>query len=65
MKVWMTEQELLDYHDCLVSFASSLQQYGARRVMSDFQQHYPDLFQEVKIQINRFPPKPVAALLRK
>jgi len=61
----MNEQELLDYNDVMVTLASSMQQYGARRVLADFQSFYPDLFQEMKVQINRFPEKPVAALLRK
>jgi hypothetical protein len=61
----MNEEEQLRYNDLLVDLASLMQQYGARRVMSDFQSHYPAFFQELKVQINRFPEKPVAALLRK
>lgn len=61
----MNEEDQLRYNDVLVDLASMMQQYGVRRVMSDFQAHYPGFFQELKVQINRFPEKPVAALLRK
>ena len=61
----MTEEEQLRYNDFMVDFASIIQQYGVRRVMTDFQSHYPAFFDEVKIQINRLPEKPIAALLRK
>ncbi|CAB4240617.1 hypothetical protein UFOVP39_24 [uncultured Caudovirales phage] len=61
----MIEEEQLQYNDLLVELASLMQQYGTRRVMMDFQTHYPAFFQEMKVQINRFPEKSVAALLRK
>ena len=61
----MTEPEQLNYNDFLVELASYIQQLGVRRVMGDFQEHYPAFFQELKIQNNRIPDRPAAALLRK
>lgn len=61
----MTEEQQLHYNDFQVELASMIQQYGVRRVMTDFQSHYPAFFDELKIQINRLPEKPIAALLRK
>ena len=61
----MNENEKLNYNDFLVEMASYIQQMGVRRVMMDFQEHYPSFFQELKIQVNRVPERPAAALLRK
>lgn len=61
----MTEQDQLNYNDFLVELASMIQQYGVRRIMTDFQEHYPAFFQELRVQVNRLPERPVAALLRK
>lgn len=61
----MTEQEQLRYNDFIVDIASFMQQYGARRLMTDLRDHYPAFFEELKIQINRLPERQVAALLRK
>lgn len=61
----MTESELIDYNETIVDFAALINQYGMRRILMDFQSYYPDFFEEMKVQINRFPDKPVAALLRK
>lgn len=57
--------EQLEYNDMLVALASYINQYGVRRVMTDFQINYPTYFDEVKVQINRLPAKPMAVLLRK
>jgi len=59
------ETEQLEYNDSIVSFVSSVNQYGAQKVLHDLQAFYPGFFDEIKVQINRFPVKPVAALLRK
>ena len=59
------ETEQLEYNDSIVAFVSSINQYGAQRVLHDLQTYYPGFFDELKVQINRFPTKPVAALLRK
>jgi len=59
------ELETLDYEDSLVLFNSSCEQYGARQVLVDFRDAFPDMFKEVEIQIERLKPQPkVAALLR-
>lgn len=59
------EIEMLEYNDALVGFVSIVQQHGAQKVLRDFERFYPSFFKEIKIQINRFPEKPVAALLKK
>ena len=59
------ETEQLEYNDSTVAFVSTINQYGAQKVLHDLQAYYPGFFDEIKIQINRFPVKPVAALLRK
>lgn len=57
--------ERLEYEDALVLLNSMCQQYGAREVLKDFRDAYPDMFQEVLVQITRLDPgKKVAALLR-
>jgi len=61
----MTENELIDYNDVLVDFISLVNHYGASRVLMDLQASFPELFDEIKTQIVRFPKQPVAALLRK
>jgi hypothetical protein len=61
----MTEQDQLTYNDFIVELASLMQQYGARKIMSDFRDHYPAFYEELKVQINRLPQKQPAALLRK
>lgn len=59
------ELDHLEYNDSIVNFISSINQHGAQKVLHDVQAYYPGFFDEIKIQINRFPVKPVAALLRK
>ena len=61
----MTENETLEYNDALVYFASIIQQYGVKRVLVDLQAHYPKAFMEIKNNIDTYPDKPVAALLRR
>jgi hypothetical protein len=61
----MTESEQLDYNDTLVDFTSLIMHYGAARVLMDLQSSFPELFEEIKTQIVRFPKQPVAALLRR
>lgn len=55
----------LEYQDLLVDLAMTFTKNGVHRVLLDFQTHYPDFFQEIKVQVNRLPDKPIAALLRK
>ena len=59
------ELEALEYNDSIINFVSSMNQKGARRVLNDLQEYYPAFFEELRVQINRFPEKPIAALLRK
>lgn len=55
--------EQLDYDDTLVMLYSVCQQYGAREVLVSFRDAFPEMFDELLVQINRIPPKPKAALL--
>jgi hypothetical protein len=57
-------EEQLDYDDTLIQLYSICQQYGAREVLKDFRQNFPDMFEEVVAQINRLPPTNRAALLK-
>jgi len=59
------ELEELEYNDVIVNVISSMTERGVRRVLADLQTYYPTMFEEMRVQINRFPDKPVAALLRK
>jgi hypothetical protein len=59
------ELQELEYNDTLVNLISSMTERGVRRVLNDLQTYYPTMFEEIRVQINRFPEKPVAALLRK
>jgi hypothetical protein len=59
------ETDELEFLDLMSDLASAIQQKGARKVFSDFQVYYPEFFEEIRVQINRFPTKPIAALLRK
>jgi hypothetical protein len=61
----VTENELLEYNDALVGFASIVQQYGMQQVLVDFQASYPHFFKQLQQTTPKFPDKPVAALLRK
>jgi hypothetical protein len=59
------ETDLLEYNDSIVSFVSIINQHGAQKVLRDLQGYYPGFFDEVRVQIARFPEKQIAALLRK
>ena len=65
MKDMMTEHEQLEYNDAIVAFASIIQQHDVKRVLMDMQIAFPQVFNEIKDNIQRFPIKPVPALLRK
>lgn len=59
------EIEQLDYDDSLLCFYTACQQYGAREVLKDFRNAFPDMYEELLIQINRLGPQgKVAALLK-
>jgi len=58
-------EEQLDYDDALILLYSVCQQYGAREVFKDFRHAFPDMFDEVVVQINRLgPERKTAALLK-
>ena len=61
----MNEPDLMDYHDTIVDFAFLVHKHGLRRVLVDLQAHYPDIFNDIKHNIAKFPEKPLAALFRK
>lgn len=61
----MTEMEQLEYLDSITDVASAMETVGCRRFLLDFREAYPQLFQEVLIQIHRLEQKPVARLLDK
>ncbi len=46
-------EEQLDYDDALLQFYTICTQYGCRNVLKDFRQAFPDLFQELSVQLNR------------
>jgi hypothetical protein len=50
-------EEQLDYDDTLVLLFSVCQQYGAREVFKDFRQAFPDMFEEIVVQVNRLGPR--------
>ena len=50
--------------DTYVSLASAIEQYGTRKVLSDFKEFYPAFFKEIAIQIPRVETRAKAALLR-
>lgn len=61
------ELEQLEYNDMLVAMNSCFEQYGCREVIKDFRSTYPQMFEELAIQMGRLAPqspKNVAALLR-
>jgi hypothetical protein len=59
-----TEIEQLEYDDALIVLFSVCQQYGAREVFRDFRASFPDMFQEILVQVNRLPPENLPALLK-
>lgn len=58
------EMEQINYDDSLVSLHSVCQQYGARKVLRDFREAFPEMFAEILQQINRLPRDDLPALLR-
>lgn len=60
----MTELDTLHYDDLMADLAMNIQQYGARRVLQDFEQRYPELMQELRVQFMRRDSKQIAALLK-
>lgn len=49
------ETEMLEYNDVLCDWNSLVTQYGCRRVLQDFRDFYPEMFNELLVQINRLP----------
>lgn len=49
----MTELEQLDYDDALLGWFTACTQYGVRKILEDFRFSFPDIYDEMVIQINR------------
>ena len=49
----MTELEVLSYMDLQTELASTIEQLGARQVLTDFRNHYPTHYNELLVQMNR------------
>lgn len=59
------ELKQLEYADTLVELNSLFEQYGVRHVMSNFRDSFPQMYQELLVQLPRIPPiKDIPALLR-
>ena len=56
----MTEMEVLEQSELVSDIASSIQNYGAKRLADELREYFPDHFKELLIQMQR---KPMAALL--
>ena len=57
----MEEQETID---ALVDFSMLIQRKGPKKVAFLLQQYYPNNFLKLRISMNEFPEKTVAALLK-
>jgi hypothetical protein len=65
ISVTKTLEENLDYDDTLLQFYTACHQYGVRNVLIDFRRAFPDMFDEVNVQINRLKPeRQVPSLLK-
>lgn len=59
------ELEQLDYDDSLLALYTSCMLYGARKVCEDFHRQFPQMFDELLVQINRvLPEEKLPALLK-
>ncbi len=58
------EMREIALQDVYVGLASAIQEHGVRKVLIDFQQHYPGYFSEMHDLIHRLDGKPIAALFR-
>lgn len=58
------ELEQQEYEDTLVMLNSMFEQYGVREVMKDFRDSFPQMFEELTVQIDRLAPPARAVLLR-
>jgi hypothetical protein len=60
-----TELDQIEYNDTLVALNSCFEQYGVREVLKDFRNSYPQMFEELMVQLHRLTPtNKVAALLK-
>lgn len=53
----MNEMELLTQSDLLADLASSIEQYGAKRLVEEFKFHFPDHYKELLVQMQRKDPQ--------
>jgi hypothetical protein len=49
----MRELQQLEYEDALVTLNSMFEQYGVRQVMQSFRGAYPQMFEEMIVQLAR------------
>jgi hypothetical protein len=59
------ELEKLELDDALSQTYSMCEKYGARKVLLEFRKYFPQMFDELAVQMSRMKPEhKVAALLR-
>lgn len=49
----MNEMETYTYTDLVTDLASAVEQYGARKILLDLEQNYPQHFYQLKAQLLR------------
>ena len=57
------QMDLFHFDDLMADMSSEIVKGGARNFLMEFQARYPDLYQELKVQINR-DHKQIPALLK-
>ena len=57
----MTEMEVLEQSELVSDIASSIQNYGAKRLADELRTYFPEHFKELLVQMQR---KPVPALFK-
>jgi len=61
----MTESDKLQYNESLSDFSSLIQEYGARKVVQDFNTYFPKQSNELVFEMNSFKRgQRIAALLK-
>lgn len=57
------QMDLFHFDDLMADMSSEIVKGGARNFLMEFQKRYPDLYQEMKVQMNR-DHKQIAVLLK-
>lgn len=47
------EMEQIHYNDLMADLASAIESYGARKILGDFKDNYPNHYNEMFVQMNR------------